>query len=745
MKWPAAPWGMPAQATGVAVAIAICAMLLYAGKAVVYGPDADNILTPLFFDANRAVARDGVLAAMYNPGVLGGLAQWNSPNFHVLYPLYFNWLGMDGSIDDTQVRLKLVAIMHLSIYGAGCFALTRSLGVRSTTAWATGIAMPFLPAIQSLLAWTAILASMAWLPWVLYFQARLHSGARPMPTIVGLAASAVMLVYAQPAQNLVLAVVGSALLFGSVALVRTRENGWRAARARLLPIAGWCALAGLLILLLAGGYLRAVYQAVSESIRWLGDGGHIVGRQPIPLASLERHALGLRGSFAPIVFSSENTMAVGNLYVGAAMVAAAFGYLVARGRQTMVLAFLAAAAAASVLCFAVFAPAVYHMPVVNKVRELNWWSCLAVTLAFPACVRALQGLADASPSETGDPRLHPRRITVVVLAIAMAAAVGLWLYREEVVPQAIAALFALSVLAVAVWLQTGKRSTFGSSVRKALPILCIVLVVAVPLAAIPRASAGQSLLYTPARIESRMRAAGFARRYPDASSDYRVLVSADVPDYKILVHDLSNAGVRALGGDIHPQSNAKFQMLYFPNQAVARLYGVKYRIVPAEGTDAAPEPQAAGAAVQVDAGALPRLFVVDAGIRIVPSAIAAVIAMPQDSAPAIHVSASELTRKGVSLGGVPGGSLRYRGLAPVSSDAVRTEAVVRTDGSALLVLNEDPGARWRATIGGQWSPALRVNGFQTGFLIPAAGEHVVVIRRPATLAQAIADGPASLR
>src|SRR5580765_3542463 len=90
----------------------------YHGYTLVHSHDAEDVLLPLFLAISRAIGRDGLLAGMYDPGIIGGLTYWNYPGFHPLYPFYFNWLGGDHTVFDTWVRLNLVQYLHRAIYAA---------------------------------------------------------------------------------------------------------------------------------------------------------------------------------------------------------------------------------------------------------------------------------------------------------------------------------------------------------------------------------------------------------------------------------------------------------------------------------------------------------------------------------------------------------------------------------------------------------------------------------------------------
>uniref|UniRef100_UPI001951C601 hypothetical protein n=2 Tax=Gammaproteobacteria TaxID=1236 RepID=UPI001951C601 len=82
-------------AATVAVIVLVVAVARFSGIAILHGPDADDVLVPMYFDISRSIGEHGLFAGMYDSGLVAGLSYWGSPSFHPLYPLYFNWLGSD--------------------------------------------------------------------------------------------------------------------------------------------------------------------------------------------------------------------------------------------------------------------------------------------------------------------------------------------------------------------------------------------------------------------------------------------------------------------------------------------------------------------------------------------------------------------------------------------------------------------------------------------------------------------------
>jgi hypothetical protein len=568
----------PTVMLALGVAIYLLASLYYYGRVVVYGPDAENILAPLFYNISRAIHQYGLLAGMYDPGQVAGLSLWNTPYFHPLYPFYFNWLGSDANIFDTVARLRVVNFLHLAIYGMGCYLLCCGIGARQWLALAVGLSSPWLPAVQSMLNWPQILASFAWLPWVVACQVWMYRdlGRRQrMVAVLGLAATFSLLVYAQPAQNMVLTIVGSAIMWGfmaiSTCLGRQRDEGRAFVRATLA-----LAVAGMLALLVCGEYLLAVVSFLDKAVRWLGDKGVIVGTERMPIEAMREYALRVWDAGALLVYSSKHTVIVGNLYVGAVVaLSAILGYF-AGWRDRTTGALLASALVTALFCFGLFTPLLRWIPVANKVREVNWWSCYAVTVLFALGSYGLQQLLDAGAAEVF--RGHFRRVSLGVLLTGLVAV--LWLIPAMHVKMMVATAlsFCLSFALLAVCL------LFPAQTRKFHSLVAVAVVflgLAVPVLSYARFRPSQSMLMDAEHVQTRAEALRIAAYITDGE-DYRFAVSPDIGNYKNFTVTLASLGLRGIRGDISPQEYDKFRLLFFPSPAVANLYGVKYQVVPAE-------------------------------------------------------------------------------------------------------------------------------------------------------------------
>ncbi|MCD7099172.1 hypothetical protein [Stenotrophomonas sp. MMGLT7] len=711
----------------VAVLVMLVAVLHFSGVAILHGPDADDVLVPMYFDISRAIGEHGLFAGMYDSGLVAGLSYWGSPSFHPLYPFYFNWLGSDVTIVDTLDRLKLVFFIHMAIQAAGTYLLGRTIGLRQWVAIAVGVGAPFLPAFQSVSTWPPISASLAWLPWVMLFQVRIYRQGWSPRSALGLAASVSLLIYAQPAQNLVLAFVGSAVLGLVYSAMVLRRSGRQQGLALLRPIYASLALAAAIIVVACYPYLSGVMDFHSDSIRWLGDGRDISGKDKLPLSALMAHALGGKALLAPFAFASQFTQVVGNLYVGAPLALACIAYPWVFRRRPLMMGLLASIAVSAAFCFVFVSWLLYMLPMANKVREVNWWSCYVAALALPVGALCLQRLLRL----LGRVRQASRRpwhdlVLVAIPVLVLAGIVVTGEFRWQV--------FVAIAMATLLWVAMRVGRAFAPAVIAVVVLACV----AIPFVSAERPSLGQSMILRSDRVEQRHAMAAVFAALPD-SQGYRIKVSEAFNDYKVLTHQLANLGARGIRGDLNPQRRSKFELLYFPNTAVSRLYGIRYQLVPA-GTEGASEVIGPYALLE-DKSALPRLFLTSGGLQLVPSPAAALQGANGDQVEHVYARKRDMAGLGVDVGLLQRGAFQPTLVPTWKNTPVMIEAIVETGGAALLILNEDVEGRWYAVIDGQVQRGVPINGFQTAFAVRDAGKHSIVIRRPATLAGTLAGLP----
>lgn len=711
----------------VALAVFAIARVHYAGQTLARGPDQADMLLAFFNEASHAIEEEGLLAAMYTERVRAGESNWSNPNYHMLYPLYFNWAGADASPEATLDRLNFIIMLHLALLGAGTYALARALGVRPVPAVVVALAIPWFPAVRAAAGWPHIIAGMAWVPWLLAAQVRLYRGSgwrRQAPVALLLALAAILLVYAHPAQNLVLAAWASGWTWVLVGAQAAAARDARALRA-LAATSAWIAAAAAVVFAASWPYLSEILAFHGRSIRWLGEaGGHVIGHQPVPVAALRHHALA--PSDANLLLSFEYRRGIGNAYLGAAVMVAALcvfaRHLPATPAIRCARAMLVCGLFAAASCFAPLAPLLATLPLANLVRELIWWSCLAVVLLLPVAALGLQSLrerAPPAPARDGWAWLAALALTAAGAAIVASGTA----YRLGAL---VALLLAFGALA---WCMRGRR---GGQVP--FVFACSLLFFATVWAPFRHNIAfayHDAMLFHPDRVQAHADAAALASRL-GGLDQYRFLLGSGVENAHLLTHAWTVHGFRSIHGGIGPAEYTKYQLLSQANPAVSALFGVRWSLWPEDVARPGDELLRPGLVLRTDPQALPRLFFLSSGVEVVDSPIAELRRLGSTSPLRAMVRAGDLPA-GFDADAHAGNG-RLDGEVTISrNDRTLLEAMVQVPGQGLLILNEDPAARWHATLDGRPVAMFRVNGYQSAIAIPGAGLHSVRIERPARL------------
>ena len=165
---------------------------------------------------------------------------------------------------------------------------------------------------------------------------------------------------------------------------------------------------------------------------------------------------------------------------------------------------------------------------------------------------------------------------------------------------------------------------------------------------------------------------------------------------------------------------------------MAALYGVRYVLLPEASMVHGDRLLRPGLALRTDPSALPRPFLVEGGLAVAGHPVA-VLLDARDAAPLRVVARAADLPPGLDRAAHATGEPRRAHVALGVNTRTRLVATVDSEGPSVLVLNEDPRARWRATVDGLPAPVFPVNGFQAGVALGARGRHEVVIERPGRL------------
>ena len=716
-------------ATGIVTYIFL--WICFKDASIPWGPDTENILAPLFFDVSRSIHHYGLLAGLYDPGQVSGLSLSNTPYFNPYYPLYFNWLGSDTSIFDTMVRLKIVDLLHLSIYASGSYLLCRSISVRHWLALAVGLSSPWFPAVHSLLNWPQILASFAWIPWVVACQLFLYRNPRlpakiAATTMLGITFS--LLVYAQPAQNMILAIVGSAVIW-LTALVSSRRTTDQEKRRNFHQTTFSLAIAGVIAILLCGSYLIDVTIYLSKAIRWVGSEGAIIGMHRLPLRALREYAFHWRDVARLVVYTPGTPTVPGDLYIGAPLTISALLLYTANKRDRIVNILLISTTIIFAFCFAFFAPILQWLPVANKVRELSWWSCYVVVIMTPLAAYGLQNLLNLhSLQDNNGQNIHANhRLSVVIVSgCCVAAFIPILLGHQINALNIFMTLIGLGLLLGGIAYPAMKEHF-----RQLAGVLVIASCVATPAYIYIKYLPERPLLTDAEHVKTREEATKIASLITDRDN-FRFAVNPKLPNFKNFTVTLANLDLRGIRGDLSPQENDKFRLLFFPTQEVADLYGVKYEILPSQESQPSDVSIDQNLSLRINARALPRIFFVQGGVKVVKSPIDALLNVSNPGTWHFFVASHDLPR-GLDFSPYAAGDPTIVRPDITENTPVTIRVSLLSNEPGLLVLNEDPAARWRATLDGTPVKPIRINGFQTAFPVAQAGHHQLEIERPTRL------------
>jgi len=695
----------------VLLVVALCVLIrwIFGSVALISNPDAVNIFLPMAFDSSQAARNYGIGAMLFDPNLLAGYSHWLNANYSPLYPFFFNWMGSDETSFDTLLRLEFVVRFHMVVLALGGYWLARELGASRWASFFAAFILPWLPAVQTTFGWPHIIASLAWIPWVLAAQVRMARCERfsVLPTVL-LAMAAILLIYAQPAQNLVIAAFASVLLW-TVPLYRLwRDRQDRSDVRNPVALGFGIAAAGAVVLLACGYYLARLIHFQGESIRWLGAFGQIVGAKRVPIEALREFAVSPRDMISALSFKAEYSGQPGNLFAGASLLVMA-GYAVVGSRNAFVRSTGIVAAAALVLCCSLIVPISYWVPLINKIRELNWWSCLWVIAVVPLAARGATMLAEAGRER----RLH--RTHAVLMAAVVASGIVVVALDHAMSRTGALLGFAMAATILALSLTARVRNVAAACVAPFLAASTFAPVAYV----FPHSSVSDSYFFTAENVRMREQARALVELIPISQQAlYRAAVDPSIPSFKVLTHLLANHGLRMIRGDIHPQLFSKFQLLYFPNTRVQKLFGVRYTVKP--GVEA-------GSTLRWEEldGARPRLYF--RGVRPTPVKAPADAVLNDQGDDAVRDFVSEKVGVDQRLAGLPDVASGIIAPEMIENNATHVRAVVTVESAGMLVLNEDPEGSWSAYVNHIEQRGFALNGFQTAFVIPGPGTYEVVI------------------
>jgi hypothetical protein len=377
--------------------------------------DNTNLFLPVFSAISARFAAGEIPTCL--PGIVGGLRLDACPHFHILYPFYFLYLDIYSSPLRCAVAVHRIILLHYLLLAANTYFLARILSFRPCSAAVASLAFISSVAVQSEMPWVTIIAATTWFPLVvgglhLVLLGRSRIGV-PILTF-----SAVLLILAQPGQQMIIAFATCALLcLGNAVLIRTTPTDLRNKCISIL-------LAFVGVAFVVGPYLFTLDRFHSNAIRWLGEGfGHIVGAEKIPAAALAAHGLQFRDAINVLYLSKPHTV-IGHIFLGPTLAALLVIGLIracsVQGRWFLPFALLP-------VFFAFFSFSwvaehiTYYLPLFSKIREATYFGIPATLFGILCAIFGLEILTSSRIVFTRPKWLLVPLALVILTSIAFSA------------------------------------------------------------------------------------------------------------------------------------------------------------------------------------------------------------------------------------------------------------------------------------------------------------------------------------
>ena len=660
--------------------------IVFNGVSFVWGGDAVKIFVPTSFDSNRLFFEYGVNGLLYNPYVISGYSQWEAANYHAAYPFFFNWIFQDSSVYAALERIEISVRFHLIIFGAGIYFLCRSLEASRLASITVALVAPFMPAVLAVVSWVHITAGLSWMPWAIGLSLRLMKN----PSIwgaVSLAFVATFIIYANPAQSLVITLFSCVILCLFLLVCRARAEGFRWIGGMLIPTI----VCFLLIIAFSGYYIISLRDFHGGAIRWLGDGyAPVIGHEKIPFELFVEHSYSLSDLLGVVIRSTDYNREVGNLFIGIPFVFLAF-LSIFYERRAEVWAMLLVSFISILFSLELFLPIYYEIPLVNKVRQISWWTEMALVAVVPLSAIGLDKLL----------ALDKERRMLLILIMLFISSLMIFVYSGKV---SLVVFFVCSALVFAshLWKNLGKAFLVSS----VLIISCSTVFL------YPKFSERvQGYSYMDSCCKDLLGISYRATKSFDVEErvKYRFAVDFSIEDSNFIVHGLANQGFRMIRGTVHPQDYNKFSMLYFPNETISKIYGVKYTLK--QGDD--------GFFWQELPGAMSRAYFVNGKATRRQDPVGFLTSGA--SIPLGVIVSSETGEEEVSSG-------KVSEVVFYEIDALGAKGKFKAESSGFFVWSESDKAGWDISINGKPMKVIPVNGYQVAVFVDAPGEYEFVVR-----------------
>ena len=351
-------------------------IVLYVFRSVIWGEK--NFLLPgdpldITYFGYVSIARAFKQAGLplWDPHVFAGLPLVGYPQFGLFYPL--NWVfwlwPYQGSVFPYHAYHALV-IFHLWLAGVSAYALSYSLVKNKGIALLAGISYMLTPNIMMFLGWGNQIPSFAWFPLVwLFINQAVKRNSVVQAGWAGVALG--ILILTSPAQPAIMGLMFAGFVYGLAGLFYLLTE-FQSAVERLVRLGLLAFITFAIGGLIGSVALVPVMEYMPHTIRFLGEDGHVFGRQKIPMHAMLRYKSSPQDLLGFLLPEKSGTQ-MGYTF---------FGYLtflfslvgLSRIRRQDVTAFTAAGLAVFSLIYALgwYLPFVfYRIPFLNLIREPN--------------------------------------------------------------------------------------------------------------------------------------------------------------------------------------------------------------------------------------------------------------------------------------------------------------------------------------------------------------------------------------
>ena len=712
------------------LALAITFLLRYTpflASRLLFGPFLDNvhIYGPIFSEVSRLALSGDV--PYYLPHIGTGFPVFESPHFCILYPFYFLGLINYGGPLNSLYTLTYLTLFHIFIFYVNLYVLLRCGTVPPWAAY-IGASVGMLARNTELYAsWITITASYAWLPLVLAGGVLLFRFPGKVHGIVVFSVAAGLLALASASQSVIHTALSCLMLFaigvGWLCLEGRFSDIWRVAWSLVL-------CAGIAFGL-AGAAILPMYMATGEMIRHIGGGAAVIGHAHIPWENFNLTQFKLNEA-AGIVIRPTWIAIVGSPYVGSlgvigTLLAGIYFRRVAQFSQMLVLAFGAIALYGLLSGFGTNLGLAYlnfHVPFINRIREAGRYLVL-----FVIGVSFLSGVGYSLLPRIWEHYRNGRNLRLLIAPALMALAMTGIILWELAQMHPLQRLTGCWMLALAPLLFVLARF---SEVRrcKVLTLAGVLVSVAAMVIPVRGISVSQSAFDKPMNLLSHRVLQRIATETD--VRDWRIDFRDSVFDNKFWGMNASYYGIKSFYNQLTPQPYAQFEFMLLGRVPRLRaMMGARYVLCgPAESpTDANTKQmfEIEGYRLYENANPMNRFTLIHQIEGSAPN-VASFVEIIQrgfDYHSEAYVTPRDLESVRKFLGNQPM-STRPEDviITNVINQPNRSYSRVESNAASLLILNEWFTPAWKVRVNGVSQPALRVNQWQVGALLPAGKNDV---------------------